>query len=266
MQNADYWHNVIRQTQTKTNNNGDTYWRKNGASARNPLLSPRAEAEQEKKIRQKKGNSGLNQNREFNREFLLSKIKISCSSQQRAAGLLVDKGDDNFERQLAQDLQNVKGIDLDGDGQIDDDELEFAKEMEARLIRSKAFCSKVKQTACPWSWFGGKWKEMTYEQRVQCLYNNPHFDVGLDAMVTKLRNYTLTQSPRMYHHLAPKISKIPTNREKRQEHEEAMYEATQAAVDLRLQTATIDPLSTQPQSYREYLTALNPITQRYTFE
>ena len=45
---------------------------------------------------------------------------MSASATVRAAGLLVNKQADRFERNLTQRLQNVKGIDLDGDGQIDD--------------------------------------------------------------------------------------------------------------------------------------------------
>ena len=269
---AKFWRDVIKETQKKTkyqsnnkNNSkkepgtNDIYYRRNGAGARNPIGGALAERDALLLEReQKKGN----------KDAMLLQMNVCHSSVKRAAGLLVSKDDDDFERQLAIDLENVKGIDLDGDGQIDDDELEFAKEMEARLIRSKAFCKKVESMKCPWKWFGKKWQEMHQEQRIDYLFKNPHFDINLDTMNTKLRNFSLTQSPRMQNHLSPhrKMTKMLTTAERRKEHEERIYKATQNDLDMRVLAATEDPLSTQPQSYRDYLTALNPITQRYTFE
>ena len=53
-----------------------------------------------------------------------------------------DRRQDHFEKIVAHKLSNVKGIDLDGDGVIDDDELEYAKELEARVIRANDFATK----------------------------------------------------------------------------------------------------------------------------
>ena len=49
-------------------------------------------------------------------------------------------------------------------------------------------------------------------------------------------------------------------------HEKMMYGAIEETKKLRMETAAADPLSTQPLSYREYLTAINPVTGKYTFE
>jgi hypothetical protein len=257
--NASYWRSVVKQSQLSNSGQSemDRLYRKNGASARNPIAGAYHEAEEAKK----KGaeNNDL--------ETLMKTMTMSHSSQTRAAGLLVDKDADRFERKLTADLQNVKGIDLDGDGHIDDDELEFAKEMEARLIRSKAFIRKVEKYNCPWNWFGSKWSNINNDQRCDILFKNPHFDVLLDQMITKLRNYTTSQSPRMHVTLSPRRSlKLQTRHERHKQHEKEMYDAILKDRNVRIQTAHSDPLSTQPQSYREYLTSVNPVTGKYVFE
>jgi hypothetical protein len=237
------------------------YYRKNGAPHRNPVGGALAHFEKEKLTRKNAGP--INQ-----KEALLKSIAQSASSQNRAAGLLANKKDDAFERKLTNDLLNVKGIDLDGDGQIDDDELEVAKELEARQIRSVAFCNKVEAYRCPWTWFGPKWSNITTKQRIELLFKNPHFDVELDSLTTKLRNYMLTRSPRMQASISPRTNDrmMLMKEERRRAHEKLMYGAIEETKKLRMETAAVDPLSTQPLSYREYLTALNPVTGRYTFE
>lgn len=261
---ANYWRAVI-STMSKSNstsNNGvvpatDQYYRRNGAGQRNPTIKITAEEVLKQQLQQHSEQ----------KDPFHTKTDLSHSAQTRAAGLLVDKEEDAFERKLTADLQNVKGIDLDGDGQIDDDELEFAKEMEARLIRSKAFYGKVIKHKCPWKWFGSKWEGVTKEQRIDMMFKDPHFDVSLDQMTTKLRNYTLCLSPRMHSMLSPRArKKIPTTKDRREKHEQLMYQETVKTQQLRIATARADPLSTQPQSYRQYLTKVNPVTGRYVFE
>jgi len=259
---TQFWRDIIKQTQRNSATSPeDMYYRRNGAGLRNPSGGALAQIKKEKHRRKNLGP--INE-----KDALLKSIAQSASSQNRAAGLLADKKDDAFERKLTQDLLNVKGIDLDGDGQIDDDELEVAKELEARQIRSNAFCRKVEAHKCPWSWFGCKWVGMSTEQRIDLLFKNVHFDVELDSLTTKLRNYTLTRSPRMEAAISPRSNerRMPTKEERRRVHEKMMYGAIEETKKLRMETAAADPLSTQPLSYREYLTAINPVTGKYTFE
>ena len=198
----------------------------------------------------------------------LAQKGMSASSQARAAGLLVDKDQDRFERQLTAKLSNVKGIDLDGDGQIDDDELDIAKEMEARLIRSRAFCERVAHAGCPWSQFGSNWACLTHEGRIDRIFRDPYFDVHLDRLNTRLRNFQLTQSPNIAAVLSPREHrpKPQTKAGRRREHEQLMHNAVTQAMRDRLQRAAVDPLSTQPKQYRSYLCSVNPITGKYAFE
>ena len=164
------------------------------------------------------------------KDSALASIHMSASATVRAAGLLVNKQADRFERNLTQRLQNVKGIDLDGDGQIDDDELEYAKELEARLIRARAFVDKVKHYGVPWKWFGGGLDLLSEEKRVDVIFKNPHFDVNLDKLTTKMRNYLLTRSPSVGACLSPRPESIPSTVDRRKAHENAMWNAPEQAM------------------------------------
>ena len=236
MRDADFWRRVIAETQrAKTKQN------------RNKLEKSITEGEAKKKS-------------------ALDAIHMSASSQVRAAGLLSDKKADQFERKLTQQLQNVKGIDLDGDGQIDEEELDYAKEMEARLIRSRAFCEKVKSYGIPWKWFGGGLHALSEDKRVDAIFRNPHFDVNLDMLTTKFRNYLLTQSPSVSNCISPRPDAMLSSKQRRKEHEEAMWNAPKEAMQERIRAVAVDPLTAQPDSYRKYLTEINPITGKFIWE
>jgi hypothetical protein len=200
------------------------------------------------------------------KDSALATLHMSASATVRAAGLLVNKQADRFERNLTQRLQNVKGIDLDGDGQIDDDELDYAKEMEARLIRSRAFVDQVIHYGIPWKWFGGGLESLSAEDRLGAIFRNPHFDVNLDKLTTKMRNYLLTRSPSVGACLSPRPESIPSSADRRKAHENAMWNAPEQAMHDRIRAAASDPLTTQPDSYRKYLTEVNPITGKFIWE
>ena len=200
------------------------------------------------------------------KESALAAIHMSASATVRAAGLLVNKQADRFERSLTQRLSEVKGIDLDGDGHIDEDEMDYAKEMEARLIRAQAFVDQVDHYKVPWKWFGGGLDHLSKEKRIDVIFRNPHFDVNLNKLTTKMRNYLLTRSPSISACLSPRPQPIPTSTDRRRAHEDAMWNAPQQAMEERIKAAASDPLTAQPDSYRQYLTEVNPITGKFIWE
>ena len=193
----------------------------------------------------------------------------------RAAGMPSHRRQDHFEKLLVYKLNRVKGIDLDGDGIIDDDELEYAKELEARMLRAQSFCKQVESTGGNlWEkgWFGKVYKNLSEEDIVMRLVKDNSFEVKLGYLFGRLRTYQLTLSNEVANIVSPRggYGNIRPgsrwNRSSRKNAEELIYQYHQQEVIERVKLLRENPLRAQPTSYREILCNVNPITGKYIFE
>ena len=193
----------------------------------------------------------------------------------RAAGMPSDRRQDHFEKIVAHKLSNVKGIDLDGDGVIDDDELEYAKELEARVIRANDFCNQVKSTGkdlFATGWFGKQYVNKSQSEIVTTLAKDNHFEVKLGKLFGRLKTYKLTLSHDVAAAITPRNGYGGTRPDSRwgagrkKKLEEKIYKHHQRELQKRTKLLHENPLRAQPSSYMEMFTSINPITGKYVFE
>eukprot|EP00949_MAST-11_sp_MAST-11-sp1_P003679 g3679.t1 len=263
-------------------------------SPRTSIISPRRRANFEKQasspaywrdvartcfhLRQKRTPSKWQTSADDTKRNAIASLGAS-RNQDRAAGLPVFREENTFERQLEYKLKHVKGIDLDGDGQIDDDELDYAKELESRKLRSEMFMKMVADVRCPWSFFGSFWsKKIKDGTFADFMMRDKNFDLRMKRLRSRLKQWmsmgsngiklALTYEESALNAGADTFTSASPRMRKsmRQSHEQEISNFHSSRQAERRRNLQSDPLSLQPSSFRQYLTRRNPITGRFVYE